>query len=560
MGIGPRTLLISLFLLLSFSPTRAQGPAAERSILLVAEIEDRSFQVAPDLLDSLYTILTSKMVQGGFQVVPLSRIQEQLRAQKLESYKACYDDACQIELGRALAAQKVVTTQLMRVGEVCYLSSTLFDLKRETAEDAAVVQGACTEEALLALVSRVATDLGDKDRSSAREAEQRVSEFDSVLSEIQARLTRRDKLQRSWSIISVAALDRRIPERDRIRMLEAFVREFSEENPHLGEAMRLLSVINPGTLVVDSIPHGAQVLLGATVLGNTPLNKKLVGGQYELTLFKEGYLKEQRAAKVELGKETRVAVELRDVLGVVQFETQPPGASVQQRWGKTKTAPCQWRLKPGTYSFFVSAPGHNEATRHVIVKSAEVKRLVVELEPIPVSKLTIETRPPGAQVAINKKPVGVAPLVHEVAAGAVVVEATLAGYEPGQSSLSIEQGDSRTVVLELERKYPMNPYKKWGYATLAGGLGGAVLGIVAYKEAADAAAADRAGDASQRDASRTWAGVMYTGFGLSTALLTTSIVLFALSPGDRAWFERRNLSLGFTPGEDSLAFGLAGSW
>ena len=72
-----------------------------------------------------------------------------MRAAQLESYRPCSDSACQIELGKALAAKKMLTTKVLRLGTACAMTATLYDLATETAEAAAAVRSGCSKSALV---------------------------------------------------------------------------------------------------------------------------------------------------------------------------------------------------------------------------------------------------------------------------------------------------------------------------------------------------------------------------------------------------------------------------
>jgi hypothetical protein len=43
-------------------------------------------------------------------------MRDRIASDKAESYRACVDQSCQIELGKAMAAQKSLATKLIRVG------------------------------------------------------------------------------------------------------------------------------------------------------------------------------------------------------------------------------------------------------------------------------------------------------------------------------------------------------------------------------------------------------------------------------------------------------------
>lgn len=134
---------------------------AEAPVVVVFEIEDeraRSQRLSDEKTEALTDFLRSQLAAGGrFQVMPPGEVQQALRARKAESYKACYDEACQIEVGKELAAEKSLATKIARIGTSCLITSTLYDLARATTETSAPHRGACKDDDLLEGLERIAS-------------------------------------------------------------------------------------------------------------------------------------------------------------------------------------------------------------------------------------------------------------------------------------------------------------------------------------------------------------------------------------------------------------------
>jgi hypothetical protein len=166
---GPQTQGLILFTALG--PKRARpltlsgGPAAKpaakpQRILAVFGIEDREKVLPAAEAEKLAEVLSTKLAeQKGYRVIPRAQLRKQLSAKRKESYRACYDSACQIELGKALAAQSVVASRVLRVGGGCTLTVKIYDLKTEATLAAASAKGACASAALLGAIERVARRL-----------------------------------------------------------------------------------------------------------------------------------------------------------------------------------------------------------------------------------------------------------------------------------------------------------------------------------------------------------------------------------------------------------------
>jgi hypothetical protein len=137
------------------------GPTRRRGVIVaVFDIQDQSGQLTPATTSQLTEYLAAKVTQGGYQVVPRDQLRSQLARQKKTSYRECFDQRCQIELGKAMAAEKSLATKLLKVGGQCAFTALLYDLRSETTERAASVKTACSEEALLNGIEQLAVQLG----------------------------------------------------------------------------------------------------------------------------------------------------------------------------------------------------------------------------------------------------------------------------------------------------------------------------------------------------------------------------------------------------------------
>ncbi|MBW2732894.1 MAG: outer membrane beta-barrel protein [Deltaproteobacteria bacterium] len=133
---------------------------AKAKIVVVFDIADSSGRFPPAALSQLTEYFATQLAQGSaFRVIPRSQVKQRLKAQKTQSYKNCYDEKCQIEVGRELSAQKLVTTRIMRVGTKCAVTSTLFDLRTSASERAASQKTVCDQDSLVVALERVAEQL-----------------------------------------------------------------------------------------------------------------------------------------------------------------------------------------------------------------------------------------------------------------------------------------------------------------------------------------------------------------------------------------------------------------
>lgn len=138
------------------------GPG--KMIVAVFDVQDLSRKFKKRTLEQLTEYLSARITQvTRYRVVPRDQLRSRLFEQKRGTYRACYEETCQIELGKALAAQKSLSTKILKVGKRCAISSILYDFKTETAEQSALVRTDCDEDSLMDCMDRVARQFSTGD-------------------------------------------------------------------------------------------------------------------------------------------------------------------------------------------------------------------------------------------------------------------------------------------------------------------------------------------------------------------------------------------------------------
>lgn len=250
---GFATLVLLSVAVLTFPCVASAG---ERPIVAVFDMEDRGSGLDKEVLANLTDYLASLLAEGGYQVIPRDQIRERLTGEQKESYKACYDQACQIELGRELAAQKSLATQILKIGKTCRVTATLYDLKKSAAERGATAGGACQEDLLL-----------------------------GALEEIAAKLCEPLGLKKPGD-------DKPPPKVKRM----------------------------PGTLVVNTEPPGATINVDGEEVGKSPLTVELASGEYPVVASRPGFEDYQTRTKVISGQKNEIAMELNGIYPMHPFD------------------------------------------------------------------------------------------------------------------------------------------------------------------------------------------------------------------------------------------------
>ncbi len=173
-----------------------------------------------------------------------------------------------------------------------------------------------------------------------------------------------------------------------------------------------------------------------------------------------------------------------------------------------------------------------------IVNTPEPQPILPQRSVVPVGmavgRLKVTSSPPGARVFIHRKYSGITPLEMELATLSYRLVVRMDDHKSVHRRVRIDPGRTEKLHFNLQRIYPMNPYKKAGHAFFWPGVAATGFGFFAMiiaKSAADSWA-DSLED-RYINSSRTWTGVMWGSFGVGAGLMVTGIISWSLSPGDK---------------------------
>jgi antitoxin component YwqK of YwqJK toxin-antitoxin module len=134
--------------------------AGEPSVVAVFDVEYAGVKLDKATRESLSEYLFSKVASlGAFTLVPRAEVKKRLTSQKKESYRACYDQSCQIEIGKELAAQKSLSTKVLKIGKQCMVTMAVFDLRTAATDGAADATGGCSAGELVRTIEAAAIKL-----------------------------------------------------------------------------------------------------------------------------------------------------------------------------------------------------------------------------------------------------------------------------------------------------------------------------------------------------------------------------------------------------------------
>ncbi len=107
---------------------------------------------------------------GVYKVVPRSELQAALKRQKAASYKECFQESCQIEIGKEIAAEKTLSTKVSKIGSACLVTLSIYDLRSLTSDKAASQKGECSEEGVFESIQKCVAKLASVKRAPVPQA------------------------------------------------------------------------------------------------------------------------------------------------------------------------------------------------------------------------------------------------------------------------------------------------------------------------------------------------------------------------------------------------------
>lgn len=138
--------MLTTAVLLAGLVTTATEP--EPRVLAVFPLDPSGVVSAGDARELTSALETDLVGTRRFVVIAASDLRAALQKQKAESYRDCFDEKCQIEIGRELAAQLTLSAKVLKLDESCEVTLKLYDLRQAASNEAANASDECTKAGL----------------------------------------------------------------------------------------------------------------------------------------------------------------------------------------------------------------------------------------------------------------------------------------------------------------------------------------------------------------------------------------------------------------------------
>ncbi len=389
---------ISLLLWLAAS---AASAGEQRPVVAVFPIQAVSDGLDADLLERLSEYLSAAVAAGGhFAIQAPGDMRRLLGEKQRESYSACYDEKCQIELGRELAASKMLSAKIIPLGTACTVTAALYDLRTRATDITATADGGCSPAALKRSLDRVAAKFRAWAAGRGRDA-------------------REGPIGESEAAIGPGGLDR----------------------PQVIVAFR-------------SRPPGAVVIVdGELVCESTPCSRKLVAGEHEVSLQKRRYRGRTEQVLAVRGAEVDWALE--PTFATVRVTSDPPDHTVRIDGREVGRTPLEAHpVEPGSHEVLVTSPCHFDKGERIHVAVQQQRTVAVTLVQ-KMGGLQVDARDAAgndvpAELWLDGQRLGEAPGRFQVPVCSERLEARSAEHGRAAVEPDVEQGAWRKLVLTLQ--------------------------------------------------------------------------------------------------------------
>ena len=94
----------------------SQSAWANKPVVAVFENKNEA-KLKNSFVKQLHDLVAAELTKNNtFSVVPCSEILKALREKQADSYNECYDESCQIEIGKEIAAEMTLATAIKKLG------------------------------------------------------------------------------------------------------------------------------------------------------------------------------------------------------------------------------------------------------------------------------------------------------------------------------------------------------------------------------------------------------------------------------------------------------------
>ena len=422
--------ICTLLLVLTLISTHSNSAAQKRVAILDILITDNAITDAEaDYLTDLTRDITREALPlYRYLIMTKENIESLLSPEQMEQLKRCTSDTCEVEAGRMVEADYVVTGVVLKFGTGLRLTLKIHDTKSAN---------------LLKVV-----------RASGKSVDALEFPLEEKARELFVPLLEQDREQEFKERALPKGTPKFITPESRAGELDAggVVEIKPTERPKV--------MSGPAGIYITTKPEGADVYFGDTKVGNTDRpfqNVDLVAGtRLRITLRKELYHDKIFYVDLKPGVPKYEAIKLEPAFGELEVTSEPSGATLYLN-GKAvgKTPFREPRMSSGEYNLVLDLPECHKIEDQVVVVEDEKATSKHYLIKPAFGSIEIHSDPSGAKVSIAGKQVGVTPYVKKmVPSDRYLISLDLDLYDPVSSEvIEVRDGERTKKVYKLEANF-----------------------------------------------------------------------------------------------------------
>lgn len=398
----------------SITPALADSESSPK--VAVMPIKDDSEKLSRETLKTATTYLRNSIAAtDGVIVVEKNRqdakLDDIIARKKKQSYESCYDESCQIPLGRALAADTILRSRITYFGK-CVLSVQLVDLAKEATIKGAQHEFQCSSDGLKSAIDATRQTIFRGGHQSDQKS--------------------------NW---------------------RGKIGEKSNWSP--GDLQKT-------TVTFKTEPEGAAILVDGRVLcKSTPCSKLVTLGQHRISVQKQRYFANNREVSIS-EKNNAFHWQLEPRFGLLSVTSTPEELAVFVDGNKIGTTPIQkHRVSPGNRAIKIEDACFQTVGRKIGVEAGESKSFRFEPEPVP-SAIEVMTRDPDgnaveARAFVDGEPLGRVPGRFKVPVCSETLVIKSSEFGTAEKALDLEREQVSKIKVKLG--------SSWGGTAQATGWG-----------------------------------------------------------------------------------------
>lgn len=260
-------------------------------------------------------------------------------------------------------------------------------------------------------------------------------------------------------------LDKVFPGSYVMRVLNTGYMEYQDNvviKPRAATNVTATLALEPGSLMIDSVPPHAVINLDGRKVGETPYRiGKIEPGEHRIRLELADYKPWESKWTIASREESQIKATMEISPGSLRLTTNPETANVIYN-GKDmgKTPLSLYNLKPGTYTLEINYPKYETQTISAVInpnKETEYKAELAKKKGL----VSVLSTPDGADIYLSNPALGIpktllgqTPLkLYPLELGDYQLVLEKSGYYPVNKNLWVNTGSEKVVLVESELKH-----------------------------------------------------------------------------------------------------------